>query len=171
MTCDYGRTYGREAAEQIDGHGQWLSIREDELLPIVEQFFAERIFGPMRLDKLARQLRAHEKTTVKQTLATHRDLRDTIADLDRRIGLQIEALETGSNRSSSASASRNSVRTRRRPRPSSAPSPPRTRPNGRGEPAALLERIPDLTQLCATPHPRSSASSSTPSACRSATTS
>ena len=95
MTCDYGRAYGREAAEQIDGHGQWLSIREDQLLPIVEQFFAERIFGPMRLDKLARQLRAHEKTTTKMTLATQRRLRDRIADLDRRIGLQIEALERG----------------------------------------------------------------------------
>ena len=77
------------------GHGQWLSIREDQLLPIVEQFFAERIFGPMRLDKLARQLRAHEKTTAKQTLATHHNLRDSIADLDRRIALQIEALEQG----------------------------------------------------------------------------
>jgi site-specific DNA recombinase len=61
LTCDYGRTYGKVAAEQIDGHGQWLSLREDALLPLVEQFFAERIFGPMRLDKLARQLRAHQK--------------------------------------------------------------------------------------------------------------
>jgi hypothetical protein len=39
------------AAEQIDDHGQWLSLREDALLPLIEQFFAERIFGPMRLDK------------------------------------------------------------------------------------------------------------------------
>lgn len=65
MTCDYGRTYGKVAADQIDGHGQWLSIREDALLPLVEKFFAERIFGPMRLDKLARQLRAHQKASRK----------------------------------------------------------------------------------------------------------
>ena len=65
LTCDYGRTYGKVAAEQIEGHGQWLSLREDALLPLVEQFFAERIFGPMRLEKLARQLRAHQKTTPK----------------------------------------------------------------------------------------------------------
>ena len=80
MTCDYGRTYGNEAADQIDGHGQWLSIREDALLPLVEQFFAERIFGPMRLDKLARQLRAHQKATAKaangtQQRAARRDRR------------------------------------------------------------------------------------------------
>ena len=29
MACDYGRSYGREAAEQIPGHGQWLYLRED----------------------------------------------------------------------------------------------------------------------------------------------
>jgi site-specific DNA recombinase len=51
MTCDYGRSYGKQAAERIDGHGQWLSLREDALLPLVERFFSERIFGPMRLDK------------------------------------------------------------------------------------------------------------------------
>jgi hypothetical protein len=61
----------------------------------VEQFFAERIFGPMRLDKLARQLRAHQKASRKQTDTRQRQLRDQIADLDRRIGLQITALERG----------------------------------------------------------------------------
>ena len=63
LTCDYGRTYGKTAAEQIDGHGQWLSLREDALLPIVEKFFAQRIFGPMRLEKLERQLVAHQRST------------------------------------------------------------------------------------------------------------
>ncbi len=29
MSCDYGRTYGKVAADQIEGHGQWLSIREE----------------------------------------------------------------------------------------------------------------------------------------------
>ena len=95
LTCDYGRTYGKVAAEQIDGHGQWLSLREDALLPLVEQFFAERIFGPMRLDKLSRQLRTHQNATRKQTDTRQRQLRDQIADLDRRIGLQITALERG----------------------------------------------------------------------------
>jgi site-specific DNA recombinase len=95
MTCDYGRSYGRVAAEEIDGHGQWLSIREDALLPLVERFFCERIFGPMRLDKLGRQLRTHHRASAKREKGAQRRLRDEIADLDRRIGLQIEALERG----------------------------------------------------------------------------
>jgi site-specific DNA recombinase len=95
MTCDYGRRYGRVAADQIEGHGQWLSIREDALLPLVERFFCERIFGPMRLDKLARQLRAHQTAAAKTANGTQKRLRDEVADLDQRIGKQIEALEQG----------------------------------------------------------------------------
>jgi hypothetical protein len=95
MTCDYGRTYGKVAADQIDGHGQWLSVREDALVPLVEAFFAERIFGPMRLEKLARQLQAHQRETARQTDGAQRQLRDQIAELDERIGRLIEALERG----------------------------------------------------------------------------
>lgn len=95
MTCDYGCTYGKVAADQIEGHGQWLSIREDALLPLVEGFFCERIFGPMRLDKLARQLRAHQKAATKAATGAQKRLRDEVADLDHRIGKQMEALEQG----------------------------------------------------------------------------
>ena len=93
MTCDYGRSYGPVAADAIEGHGRWLSVREDALLPLVERFFAEPIFGPMRLEKLAVQLRAHEKKTAKSAKDGEKRLRAEIEDLDRRIGLQIEALE------------------------------------------------------------------------------
>jgi len=95
MSCDYGRTYGKVAADQIEGHGQWLSIREDVLLPLVERFFAERVFGPMRLEKLARQLRVHEKRSRGQADKAVKELREHVADLDRRVGAQIEALEAG----------------------------------------------------------------------------
>ena len=95
LTCDYGRTYGKTAADQIDGHGQWLSLREDALLPLVETFFAQRIFGPMRLEKLERQLLAHQRSTRRGSAAVQRRLRESIADLDERIGRQIEALERG----------------------------------------------------------------------------
>ncbi len=61
--CDYARSYGEEAAEQIPEHGKWIYLREDGLLPLVEKFFAERIFGPMRVEKLERQLRAHGRKT------------------------------------------------------------------------------------------------------------
>jgi Sec-independent protein translocase protein TatA len=72
-----------------------LSIREDALVPLVERFFSERIFGPMRLDKLARQMRAHQKAAAKAATGAQKQLRDEVADLDHRIGKQIEALEEG----------------------------------------------------------------------------
>jgi site-specific DNA recombinase len=83
------------AADQIEGHGQWLSIGQDALLPLVERFFCERIFGPMRLEKLPRQLRAHEKASAKTADGAQKRLREEAADLDHRIGKQIEALERG----------------------------------------------------------------------------
>ncbi len=95
MCCDYGRAYGHEAAEQIDGHGLWLYLREDHLLPLVEQFFAQRIFGPMRLEKLARQLRTQQRQAKRGAATDEQRLRKQAADLDRRIGLQLDALERG----------------------------------------------------------------------------
>ena len=92
---DYARSYGDEAAAQIPAHGKWLYLREDALLPLVERFFAERIFGPMRLDKLARQLRAHGRQAKRKAKDTQSSHRAQVADLDRRIGLQIDALEKG----------------------------------------------------------------------------
>jgi site-specific DNA recombinase len=148
MTCDYGRTYGREAADQIDGHGQWLSIREDQLLPVVETFFADRVFGPMRLDKLARELRAHERTTTKETLAAHRHLREQIADFDRRIALQITALEDGlepdlvKQRIAELRAAKEKAEVELR---AIVPSEPNHQPAEDLD--AILQRIPDLTQL------------------------
>ena len=93
--ANYARSYGDEAAEQIPEHGKWIYLREDKLLPLVERFFAERIFGPMRVEKLERQLRAHGRKTKRKSKDTHKRLREEIADLDRRIGLQIDALEQG----------------------------------------------------------------------------
>jgi DNA invertase Pin-like site-specific DNA recombinase len=93
--CDYARSYRDEAAAQIPEHGKWLYVREDVLLPLVERFFAERIFGPMRLDKLERQLRAHGRQAKRTAKHTESRLRGQVADLERRIGLQIDALEKG----------------------------------------------------------------------------
>ena len=83
------------ASPRNRGYSHLRLLHEDTLLPLVERFFAERIFGPMRLDKLARQLQAHEKHNRRASDARRRQLREEVADLDRRIGLQIEALEQG----------------------------------------------------------------------------
>ncbi|MEJ7787524.1 MAG: recombinase family protein, partial [Solirubrobacteraceae bacterium] len=95
MACDYGRAYGKEAADQIPGHGQWLYLREDALLPHVEKFFTDRIFGPMRLDKLERQLRAHQRDHLRKDDSRQCKLTAEIASIDDRIGRLIDALEGG----------------------------------------------------------------------------
>jgi site-specific DNA recombinase len=145
MTCDYGRSYGKVAADQIEGHGQWLSVREDALLPLVERFFCERIFGPMRLDKLARQLRTHQKAATKAAYGTQKRLRDDVADLDERIGKQIEALEQGiepqlvSKRIEKLRRAKEAAEIELR-----ALSPPSADSEPSEDAPALLARLPDL---------------------------
>ena len=147
MTCDYGRSYGPVAADAIEGHGRWLSVREDALLPLVERFFAERIFGPMRLEKLAVQLRAHEKKTAKTAKDGEKRLRAEVEDLDRRIGLQIEALEQelapGLVRKRIAELEQAKEKAQEELR-ELAPSAPQK--GGSEDLAASLARLPDLAQ-------------------------
>ncbi len=146
MCCDYGRAYGRVAAEQIDGHGQWIYLREDHLLPLVEQFFAQRIFGPMRLSKLANQLRIHERDARQNGKRHHDALRRQIADLDRRLGLQLNALEKGIDpeligaRIAELRARKEQAEEQLREQP---PDPAELEPT---ELLANLERLPDLSQ-------------------------
>jgi len=94
-TADAGASYGDSAAVEVHADQKWIYLREDALLPLVEQFFDQRIFGPMRLDKLARQLKAqgHEQKRSGKHLATR--LRHQMAEADRKIKIQIQALEDG----------------------------------------------------------------------------
>ncbi len=93
--CSYGATYGDTAAADVHAGQKWIYLREDALLPLVEQFFAQRIFGPMRLEKLARQLHTHDRERKRngQLLATR--LRQQISEADRKIKVQVQALEDG----------------------------------------------------------------------------
>jgi site-specific DNA recombinase len=93
--CSYGATYGDVAACETHAGQKWIYLREDALLPLVHQFFAQRIFGPMRLEKLAKQLRAAERETTKASRHLATRLRQQIADTERRIKLQVQALEDG----------------------------------------------------------------------------
>jgi hypothetical protein len=51
--CSYGASYGNTAAVEVHANQKWIYLREDALLPLVEHFFEQRIFGPLRLEKLA----------------------------------------------------------------------------------------------------------------------
>ena len=65
------------------------------LLRLVERFFEQRIFGPMRLDKLEQAAARPRPRRAAQRQARRRPVRQQIADLDRRIKAQIDALEKG----------------------------------------------------------------------------
>ncbi len=143
--CDYARRYGDEAAEQIPEHGKWIYLREDRLLPLFERFFAERIFGPMRADKLERQLRSQSKRWKRRAKDANARLRQEVGELDRRIGLQLNALEQGiepelvGERIAELRVEKEQAEAALKEL-----APETAEPDG-DELAAALERIPDLT--------------------------
>ena len=66
------------------------------------------------------------RPTAKRTLAAHRDLRDIIAGHDRRIALQIQALETGLEPQLIGQRIAELRKDKEKAEPTSAPSPLRT---------------------------------------------
>ncbi len=93
--CGYGATYSENAASEVHGGAKWVSLREDALLPLVEDFFDERVFGPLRLEKLAEQLNSHGKSEAKAGKLKATRLQTAVADLDRKIKAQVRSTEEG----------------------------------------------------------------------------
>jgi site-specific DNA recombinase len=93
--CTYGQNYGKVAADAIAGHGATCNVGEDTLLPVIERFFADRLFGPMRLDLLREQLDLQQQTSATEDQRTAARLQAQIAEADRAIALQVRALEAG----------------------------------------------------------------------------
>jgi site-specific DNA recombinase len=92
--CSYRISYGDTAAEAL-GHGKWQYIREDNLLNIIDEFFAHNIFGPERLANFRAQ-----HAMLAQTVATNQDhnlrrLEKELAEIDQRVELQLRAIEAG----------------------------------------------------------------------------
>jgi hypothetical protein len=61
----------------------------------VLRFFEQRIFGPMRLEKLAKQLRAHDRAERRNGKLAGTRIRQQVAELERKIKAQVQALEKG----------------------------------------------------------------------------
>ena len=93
--CSYANGYGDTAAIDTHAGQKWIYLREDAVLPVVLRFFEQRIFGPMRLDKLEKQLRATTRERARDGKLTATRLRQQVADADRRIKAQVEAIEAG----------------------------------------------------------------------------
>ena len=144
--CDYARSYGDEAAAQIPEHGKWIYLREDRLLPLVEKFFAERIFGPMRTDKLERQLRTQSKRSTRKAKDAHARLRRELGELDGRIGLQLNALEQGVEPQLVGERIAELRAEKERAEAALKEQAPETAESDAEGMAATLERLPDLTK-------------------------
>ncbi len=93
--CAYAQNYGENAACEAHGGQKWVSVREDWLERLVLRFFEQRIFGPMRLDKLAKQLRAHDREQRRNGKLAGTRIRQQVAELERKIKAQVQALEKG----------------------------------------------------------------------------
>jgi site-specific DNA recombinase len=93
--CSYGVDYGRVAAAKIEGHGVSCNCREDLLLPFVERFFSERVFGPMRLDLLAEQLDVQAQASRSDGKAARARLSRKLIEIDAALAAQVRGLEAG----------------------------------------------------------------------------
>lgn len=93
--CAYVQNYGETAALEAHDGKKWVYVREDWLERLVLRFFEQRIFGPMRLDKLAKQLRAHDRDQRRNGKLAGTRIRQQIGELDRKIKAQVQALEKG----------------------------------------------------------------------------
>jgi site-specific DNA recombinase len=93
--CAYSVNYGDTAAREAHGGQKWIYVREDWLLRLVLRFFEQRIFGPMRIERLAKQLRAHSREQKRDGKLAGTRIRQQISELERRIKAQVQALEKG----------------------------------------------------------------------------
>ena len=94
-SCGYVQNYGETAALEAHGGQKWVNVREDWLERLVLRFFEQRIFGPMRLDKLGTQLKAHDREQRRNGKLAGTRMRQQIGELDRKIKAQVVALERG----------------------------------------------------------------------------
>ncbi len=93
--CGYAAGYGETAAREAHGGEKFPSMREDKLEQAVMRFFEQRVFGPLRIDKLAKQLRAESRSKRRDGKLVGTRIRQQVAELDRKIKAQVIALEDG----------------------------------------------------------------------------
>jgi site-specific DNA recombinase len=90
--CSYRITYGDKAADAL-GHGKWQYLREDRLLPLIDTFFASRVFGPQRLAHFKSQHRTLSREVSRDTSADRDRIEKQLAAIDQRLARQMAAIE------------------------------------------------------------------------------
>ncbi len=94
-SCSYADDYGETAAITEHAGQKSISAREDRLLRLVLSFFEQRIFGPLRIERLEKQLPGIARGQRKHGKLAGTRIRKQLAELDRKIKAQIQALEKG----------------------------------------------------------------------------
>ena len=94
-SCSYADDYGETAAIAEHAGQKSISAREDRLLRLVLSFFEQRIFGPIRIERLEKQLRANAREQRKTDKLAGTRMRQQISELDRKMKAQVQALEKG----------------------------------------------------------------------------
>ncbi len=92
--CSYRITYGDKAAEAL-GHGKWQYLREDRLVPLIDAFFASRIFGAQRIAHFESQHRTLSRELTRDTTADRDRIERKLAEIDQRLSRQVAAIEAG----------------------------------------------------------------------------
>ena len=113
--CGYAMPYGDTAAVEAHAGQKSISVREDWLERLVLRFFEQRIFGPMRLEKLAKQLRAHDRQQRRSGQLAGTRIRQQVSDLDRKIKAQVVGPRRGDRAESWSPSGSESCASRRRP--------------------------------------------------------
>ena len=93
--CPFSTSYGDEAAIEAHGGTKWVYVREDKLERMAINFFEQRVFGPMRIKKLEKQIRAEAKKQNRDSKLTGTRMRQQVDDIDRKIKAQVLAIEEG----------------------------------------------------------------------------
>jgi site-specific DNA recombinase len=92
--CSYWIAYGDEAAVAI-GHGKWQYVREDVVMPEIDRFFANNIFGPDRIEQLCAQYDTVTRSIATEDSSEQDTLRKRVGDVEHRIQMQVQAIEAG----------------------------------------------------------------------------
>jgi hypothetical protein len=92
--CGYRIDYGDKAAEAL-GHGKWQYVNEKVLVPIVDGFFATRIFGAQRLEHFQSQSKSLSTAVNGQSEEKRQRLQKIVSDIDTRLDRQLAAIEAG----------------------------------------------------------------------------
>jgi site-specific DNA recombinase len=91
--CYPSTNHGPRAAERFPNHPKSVHVREDVLIRSVLNFFAERLFGPDRKERLVTEIRQADESGSREKDQRARKLRRIVDEMDQKIVRQIRNLE------------------------------------------------------------------------------